>query len=68
LLAMLQHKTEGNLTEEERRLLENGLTEVRFRFVQVAEDLEKKSNGTNQKPSDSPLIITPDGGKGSKSA
>jgi hypothetical protein len=68
LLAMLQHKTEGNLTEEERRLLENGLTEVRFRFVQVAEDLEKKANGTNQKPSDSPLIITPDGGKGSKSA
>jgi hypothetical protein len=68
LLAMLQHKTEGNLTEEERRLLENGLTEVRFRFVQVAEDVEKKGAGAKEKPSDSPLIITPDGGKGSKSA
>jgi hypothetical protein len=68
LLAMLQHKTEGNLTEEERRLLENGLTEVRFRFVQVAEDLEKSANNTKEKSSGSPLIITPDGGKGSKSA
>jgi Domain of unknown function (DUF1844) len=66
LLAMLQDKTEGNLTEEEQRLLENGLTEVRFRFVQVAEELEKRNEADKQPAS--PLIITPDGGKGSKSA
>jgi len=34
LLAMLQDKTRGNLNLEERRLLENSLTELRFRFVQ----------------------------------
>ncbi|HEY1945872.1 MAG TPA: DUF1844 domain-containing protein [Bryobacteraceae bacterium] len=64
LLAMLQDKTAGNLTAEEHRLLENGLTEVRFRFVQVAEELEKRKETGKQ----SPLIITPDGGKGSKSS
>ena len=37
LLAMLQEKTRGNLTVEEQRLLENGLTELRFRYVQIAE-------------------------------
>lgn len=35
LLAMLQEKTRGNLSLEEQRLLENSLTELRFRFVQV---------------------------------
>ena|SRR5229473_7064441 len=37
LLAMLQDKTKGNLTIEEQRLLENSLTELRFRFVQALE-------------------------------
>jgi hypothetical protein len=37
LLAMLQDKTRGNLTIEEQRLLENSLTELRFRFVQALE-------------------------------
>jgi len=37
LLAMLQEKTKGNLTIEEQRLIENSLTELRFRFVQVLE-------------------------------
>jgi hypothetical protein len=69
LLAMLQDKTAGNLTAEEHRLLENGLTEVRFRFVQVAEELEKRKEiGKPDKQGESPLIITPDGGKGSKSS
>jgi hypothetical protein len=36
LLAMLQEKTKGNLSMEEKRLLENTVTELRFRFVQVA--------------------------------
>ena len=38
LLAMLLDKTKGNLTIEERRLLENSLTELRFRFVQASEE------------------------------
>jgi hypothetical protein len=66
LLAMLQDKTDGNLTSEEQRLLENGLTELRFRFVQVSEEL-KKQNAVD-KEEGRPLIITPDGGKGSKSS
>jgi hypothetical protein len=36
LLAMLQDKTKGNLSLEEKRMLENTVTELRFRFVQVA--------------------------------
>ena len=38
LLAILQEKTKGNLTIEEQRLLENSLTELRFRYVQAVED------------------------------
>jgi hypothetical protein len=37
LLAMIAEKTRGNLTIEEQRLVENSLTELRFRFVQTAE-------------------------------
>ena len=68
MLAMLQEKTRGNLTTEEQRLIENGLTELRFRFVQVSDSLQKKTQATaapETKP-DTPLIITPDGGKGTK--
>jgi hypothetical protein len=35
-LAMLQEKTRGNLTLEEKRMLENTVTELRFRFVQAS--------------------------------
>jgi hypothetical protein len=34
ILAMLEVKTKGNLTQEEERFLENLLTDLRFRFVQ----------------------------------
>jgi hypothetical protein len=37
MLGMIQEKTKGNLSMEESRLLENSLTELRYRFVQVAE-------------------------------
>ncbi|MBS1857030.1 MAG: DUF1844 domain-containing protein [Acidobacteria bacterium] len=37
LLGVLLEKTKGNLTLEEQRLLENSLTELRFRYVQAAE-------------------------------
>lgn len=42
LLAMLQEKTRGNLSWDEQRLLENSLTELRFRFVQAAEKARPK--------------------------
>jgi hypothetical protein len=89
LLAMLQEKTKGNLTGEEQRLLENGLTELRFRFVQVSDELRRTGasgarsaaasdsntgaagpadRGTpNTRPAEGgPIIVTADGGKGTK--
>ena len=41
LLAMISEKTRGNLSLEEQRLIENSLTELRFRFVQVSEEKAK---------------------------
>ncbi|HLG99598.1 MAG TPA: DUF1844 domain-containing protein [Bryobacteraceae bacterium] len=41
LLAMLQEKTRGNTTIEEQRLIENSLTELRFRYVQALEHHQK---------------------------
>lgn len=38
LLGMLEEKTRGNLSLEEKRLLENSLTELRFRYIQVMND------------------------------
>jgi len=43
LLGVLQEKTKGNLTLEEQRLLENSLTELRFRYVQALESEKKQS-------------------------
>jgi hypothetical protein len=44
LMAMLLDKTKGNLSLEERRLLENSLTELRFRFVQLSEELNQAAS------------------------
>jgi len=41
LLGILLEKTKGNLMLEEQRLLENSLTELRFRFIQTADDIQK---------------------------
>jgi len=41
LMAILLDKTKGNLALDEQRLLENSLTELRFRFVQVSEEMGK---------------------------
>ena len=74
VLAMLGEKTKGNLTVEEQRMLENGLTELRFRYVQISEELKRKDQPKpsvtegEKKEDDRPLIITADGGKGSKTA
>ncbi|HUS07996.1 MAG TPA: DUF1844 domain-containing protein [Bryobacteraceae bacterium] len=54
LLAMFQEKTRGNLTIDEQRLIENSLTELRFRFVQVMEATNKQ-----HEPKDEPRIIIP---------
>jgi hypothetical protein len=41
LMSVLLEKTKGNLALEEHRLLENSLTELRFRFVQVSDEMAK---------------------------
>src|SRR5436305_3410662 len=41
LLAMVAEKTRGNLAMEEQRLIENALTELRFRYIQVMEQSKK---------------------------
>jgi Domain of unknown function (DUF1844) len=76
LLAVLEEKTRGNLSTEEQRMLENGLTELRFRFVQVSDELNRKqtqvqpadAGSAEKKAPEKPLIITADGGKGTKTA
>jgi hypothetical protein len=40
MLGVVQEKTKGNLTLEEQRLIDNSLTELRFRFLEAA-----KTNG-----------------------
>ena len=42
MLAVIAEKTRGNLSLEEQRLIENALTELRFRFVQVSEHTDKE--------------------------
>ena len=43
LLSVLLEKTKGNLSMDEQRLLENSLTELRFRFVQVSDEVSRVS-------------------------
>jgi hypothetical protein len=74
MLAMLKDKTKGNLSLEEQRLVDNGLTELRFRYVQISEEAKRRSAGTPAAEAantaaatdDRPRIITADGGKGTK--
>jgi hypothetical protein len=42
LMAMLKEKTKGNLTIEEQRMLENSVTELRFRYVQAMDEAAKQ--------------------------
>ena len=42
LMGMLQEKTRGNLTLEEQRHLENSLTMLRFRYVQISDEQARK--------------------------
>jgi len=50
LLAMIQEKTRGNLSLEEKRLLENSLTELRFRYVQAFEDQQRRAAAREESP------------------
>jgi len=63
MLDMLQRKTEGNLTVEEKRLLEHSLYELRLNYVEEVkkgdaepektEEAEKKAE-TDEKPAEKP--------------
>jgi hypothetical protein len=48
MLAMLADKTRGNLSIEEQRLIENSLTELRLRYVQVSESTAKQKAAAAQ--------------------
>lgn len=51
MLAMLSEKTRGNLSIEEQRLIENSVTELRFRYVQVTERAGKEKAAADTPPS-----------------
>jgi hypothetical protein len=42
MMSVLLEKTKGNLSLDEQRLLENSLTELRFRYIQAVEESKKK--------------------------
>lgn len=46
MLAMLESKTKGNLSTEEQRLVENTVTELRFRYVYATEQAGQKKSET----------------------
>ena len=48
LLAMIQDKTRGNLSIEEQRLVENSLTELRFRYLNAVQDAAKPATADPQ--------------------
>jgi len=50
MLAMLLEKTKGNLSIEEQRLIENSLTELRFRFVQASQERSGEKAQSAQAP------------------
>jgi hypothetical protein len=54
LLAMLQDKTRNNTTMEEQRMVDNALTELRFRFVQAMEKHAADKNATKAVPEPEP--------------
>ncbi|HEV2689462.1 MAG TPA: DUF1844 domain-containing protein [Bryobacteraceae bacterium] len=56
LLAMLQEKTRGNCSMEEQRLLDNALTELRFRFVQA---MERQKSTAETAPAAEPKVEDP---------
>jgi hypothetical protein len=56
---MLQEKTRGNLSMEEQRLLDNTLTELRFRYLQAFENEQKKKAESSAATGDPPAPADP---------
>src|SRR5271157_2498023 len=54
LLAMLQEKTRNNLSMEEQRLLDNTVTELRFRYIAAFENERKKRAQGDAAPAPQP--------------
>jgi hypothetical protein len=54
MLAMIAEKTRGNLSMEEQRLIENSLTELRFRFVQVKDRQANEKAKAAEAPAEPP--------------
>ena len=50
MLAVLLDKTRGNLSTDEHRLLENAVTELRFRYVYATEEAGRKASGAAAEP------------------
>ena len=48
LLGVIEEKTKGNLSIDEQRLIENSVTELRFRYVQSFEAHKPKAEGQAQ--------------------
>ena len=48
LIGVLQEKTRGNLSMDEQRLVENSLTELRFRYIQVVDEMKKQQGAAKQ--------------------
>lgn len=65
MLAMLSEKTKGNLSLEEQRFLENSVTELRFRFIQMLEQRGKQSQAAG---AEQPKIDEPPGQPEAESA
>jgi|ERR1051326_174279 hypothetical protein len=59
MLAMIQEKTRGNLSIEEQRLIENSVTELRFRFVQALEAAGKEAEPKEAEPKEAESKETP---------
>ena len=55
ILMLLEEKTRGNLTAEERQVMEQVLYELRLRYVEVSGD----GPGGDDKKDDAPKIIIP---------
>jgi hypothetical protein len=48
ILAVLQEKTQGNLTEEEQRLLSSSLYELRMQYVQLSQQAIREQTGADE--------------------
>ncbi|TVQ53542.1 MAG: DUF1844 domain-containing protein [Phycisphaerales bacterium] len=63
LLAVLEEKTAGNLAEEEAKELKQLISELRSRYVQIAELVAKQQAQGGAQPGGQPLGGQPGGGQ-----